>query len=110
MELAELLDKADSVDECPRPDWQKSLEANITLFHPDAIEAMELLDAITGSIRNRYAHMKRISEGFRDVEHYAKRLRVALEALETGMIESYKHDEVDQFDAHRDQLAREAGW
>jgi hypothetical protein len=104
--LTDLLDKADA-QTVTRDDWQRSLESNISMFHPDAIEAMELLDAITGSLRDHYGHMKKLGEEFRDFEHYAKRLRVAMEELETGM-NAYKDE--DDFDAHRDQLAREAGW
>ena len=62
-----------------RFDWQKMIEEAIVAFNGDAVEAMELLDALLAALKNRY------DEGqLSDVLHEAEQLRGALDELDTA--------------------------
>ena len=62
-----------------RSDWQKKIEEAIVAFNGDANEALELLDALTAALKNRY------DEGqLSDVLHESQQLREALSELDTA--------------------------
>lgn len=71
-----------------RFDWQKQIEEAILAFNGDANEALELLDALTAALKNRY------DEGqLSDVLHEAEQMRESLEELDRTLCCNAELDE-----------------
>jgi hypothetical protein len=68
------------VNSATRHDWQLALEKSIQTFNADAVEAMELLDALIGTLAGRYD-----AGQLSDIQHVAAKLRGALDELDTTM-------------------------
>ena len=78
-----------------RFDRQKAIEDAIVNFNGDAVETMELLDALLAGLKNRY------DGGLSDVEHEARQLREALDELDRTTCKPGADDA-----AYEDDLAR----
>ena len=93
------LEEIAQLKKAPKPtrfEWQKSIEQNIGMFNADAIEAMEILDALIGGLKDRYDR-----GALTDIEHEAKQLREALDELDNKTLRISPEDEA--YDAFRAQ-------
>ena len=91
---------APTFSQATRGDRQRIIETAICEFCPDAVEASELLDALTAGLKRRY------DEGqLSDVMHLARKLHGALDELDTTMSEADQREALQE-SHYRDWIAR----